>query len=106
MRCGKTIYQWFFNKSNEVYGSVHTTLDDIKKESDLVHFFVKYIYFPQNTNDTPKKGLGGFLMLLFGYLMNNFLVLLGMNRLLSTRIQPIIHSIKRIFLFLKKQKNQ
>ena len=30
MRCGRTLYHWFFKKSNKIYEGTHTSLDDIK----------------------------------------------------------------------------
>ena len=45
MRCGKNISHWFFKQSNEIYGGVPPTLDDIKIEPDLVSLFVDSMFF-------------------------------------------------------------
>ena len=45
MRCGKTLDHWFFKQSNDIYGGVPTTIDNIKTEPDLLNLFVNLLFF-------------------------------------------------------------
>ena len=53
-----------------------------------------------------KKRLSRFLMLLFWDFMKHFLVLLVINRMVSTTFQPVIPSIRKLLPFLQKHKFQ
>ena len=77
-------------------GGVPPTLENKKTEPDLVHLFVNSLFF-HRAQITHKKSSSVFLLLLFLYFMINVLELLGMDRLVSTSIQPIIPSITKIF---------
>ena len=98
MRRGKTIDHCFFKKSNDIHGGVPKTLDDIKTEPDLVNFFVDdlFVYKTQLTHKTKFKRILAAKILRFH---DEFLELLRMNHMVSTRIQPIIPSIAKLFLF-------
>ena len=54
MRCVKTIDNWFFKQSNDIYGGVPPTLDNMQIEPDLVKTIVDYL-FVQITQLTLKN---------------------------------------------------
>ena len=56
MRCGNTLYLWFYRVSSEIYGGVPPTLDDKQTESQMVHLFVGSL-FVQNTGLQYKNKL-------------------------------------------------
>ena len=105
MRYGQNIDQWFFKQSNEIYGGIPPTLDNIKTEPELVNFFVDSMFFHRHKSH-KKQSLRVFLLPMFLDFMMHLLELLGMNRLVSTSIQPIIPYITKSFPFLQKHKFQ
>ena len=44
-RCGKTLANWFYKVSSEIYGGVPHTLDDIRTGSQMVHLFINSLFF-------------------------------------------------------------
>ena len=103
MRCGKTLYHWFFKKSNYIYGGRPSNPWQ-KKQNLIWWIFLSIICLSTEHSSHTKQILSIFLLLLFWYFIINFLELLGMNRLVSTSIQPIIPSITKVFQFLQKQR--
>ena len=53
MICGKTLSLRFFKQSNEIYGGIPPSLDNIKTEPELVNFFVDSL-FVHRTHLTHK----------------------------------------------------
>ena len=67
MRCGNTISRQLFKKLNEIYGSVRTTLDNIKTEPGLVNYFVKslFVHKTKLTDKTKFKRILSATILIF-----------------------------------------
>ena len=53
----KTVAHWFFKQSNEIHRGVPPTLDNKKRESDLVNLFLDllFVYRTQLTHKTKFK---------------------------------------------------
>ena len=105
MRCGNNISHSFFKYSNEIYGGIPPTLNDIKYKP-IWWIFLSILCLSTEHNSHIKQISIGLLILLLWYFVMHFLGLLLINRLVSTRIQPIIPSITILFPFLHKQKFQ
>ena len=67
MRCGKTLYHWFFKPSNEICGGTPTSLDDIKIEPELEILFVDllFVHRTQITHKTKFKLILAATVLIF-----------------------------------------
>ena len=61
------------------------------------------IYLSTKQGSFTTRSWSGFLLFLFWYFMKHLLALLVMNRLVSTIIQPIIPSTRKLFLLLQTQ---
>ena len=102
MRFGKILSHWFFNVSNYRYWGVLQTLNYIQIEPDNVKLFVDSMYLQKYKSYITKSRSRLFLLLLWDF-MKHLLVWFGMNPLVSTRIQPIIPSTRKLSLLLQKQ---
>ena len=94
---GKYSFPLFLQAINDIYWIFPLTLDNIQIEPDLVNF--------HKTQNTHKTNFRGFLMLLIWDVMNSLLLLWGINRLKNTRIQPISHYIRELFLLFQKKES-
>ena len=92
MRFGKTLAHWLFKQLNDIYGGAPPSLDDIKTEPESVKKFVNALFVHRThiSQNTKFKNILAATVLRFH---GSFLKVLGMNRQVSIRIQPIITSI-------------
>ena len=73
-----------------------------KTEPYNINLFVGYIS-PTKHQSRTTKSLSGLLLLLFWDFMKHFFLLLGMNYLVSTRIQQTIPFTRNLFPFFQKK---